>query len=259
VPLAYTIAYSPCAPRPTDPVPRGLLTRPRLHYGLLTQHLVGMRQVLYMTAQRWGSAMPAPVNVGGRDAHGSGPETKLVMQVPYDSAQTLALVPSEAAANTAMDDDFFKDDDIKLYYAGDFCSRRLPGVEAAALSAVCATCRMRVCNTRATRLMCVQRMCHSSVPCSCACQSSSPVISAKLPKRSCEGGVCMRNAREQRACTGTPRLRQSAGAFCAHSRSGKRVRVTLTYVLLTYVLLILMYHAACEQKHAALHMAAVLG
>eukprot|EP00802_Teleaulax_amphioxeia_P005418 Tamp_05422.p1 GENE.Tamp_05422~~Tamp_05422.p1 ORF type:complete len:477 (+),score=89.84 Tamp_05422:53-1483(+) len=92
-------------------------------------------EVLYMTAQRWGSAMPAPVNVGGRDAHGSGPETKLVMQVPYDSAQSLALVPSEAAANTAMDDDFFKDDDIKLYYAGDFCSRRLPGVEAAALSA----------------------------------------------------------------------------------------------------------------------------
>ena len=184
-----------------------------------------MRQVLYMTAQRWGSAMPAPVNVGGRDAHGSGPETKLVMQVPYDSAQTLALVPSEAAANTAMDDDFFKDDDIKLYYAGDFCSRRLPGVEAAALSAVCATCRMRVCNTRATRLMCVQRMCHSSVRCSCACQSSSPVNSAKLPKRSCEGGVCMRNAREQRACTGTPRTRMYRHTSTAPV--GRRVLCTL--------------------------------
>ena len=24
-PVAYTIAYSPCAPRPTDPVPRGQL------------------------------------------------------------------------------------------------------------------------------------------------------------------------------------------------------------------------------------------
>jgi hypothetical protein len=94
-------------------------------------------QVLYMTAQRWGSAMPAPTNTGERDAYGNGPETKTVMSVPYDGARSLALVPSGSAANTADDADFFSDDDIKLYYAGDFCSPRLPGVEAAALSAVC--------------------------------------------------------------------------------------------------------------------------
>ena len=95
-------------------------------------------QVLYMTAQRWGSAMPAPTNTGERDAYGNGPETKTVMNVSYDGARSLALVPSGTEDDADfLSDDFLSDDDIKLYYAGDFCSPRLPGVEAAALSAVC--------------------------------------------------------------------------------------------------------------------------
>ena len=32
--------------------------------------------------------------------------------------------------------DYLYDDDLKLFYAGDFCSRRIAGVEAACLSGI---------------------------------------------------------------------------------------------------------------------------
>ena len=144
--------------------------------------------------------MPAPANIGGRDAHGSGPQTKTVMHVPYDSAQTLALVPSESDANTARDDDFFKDDDIKLYYAGDFCSPRLPGVEAAALSAVSVTNVMCCAILGATLVPCVPTMrpyMRLRLPAVLVC-----LLRQTPPKWTCEGGAGLSNT--TRAGISTP-------------------------------------------------------
>ena len=91
-------------------------------------------EVAYLDAQRWGSALPAPAGVGGRDAHGAGPGTVEVSGVRYDStAAGLPLVPRAEAPDAA---DFVADDGARLYYAGDFVSPRAPGLEAAALSGV---------------------------------------------------------------------------------------------------------------------------
>lgn len=72
----------------------------------------------------------------------------------YDSATRLPLMPpmqplpAAQAADASLAPDFISDDALKLYYAGDFCSHRAPGVEAAALSAVEITlpppCRLRL-------------------------------------------------------------------------------------------------------------------
>ena len=96
-------------------------------------------EVTYITAQRWGSAMPAPVNAGGRDACGTSEHTRTVLNVRYDSATRLALTPECSTRMldpqpSAGERDFLYDDTLKVYYAGDFCSWRVPGVEAAALS-----------------------------------------------------------------------------------------------------------------------------
>jgi len=96
-------------------------------------------EVTYITAQRWGSAMPAPVNAGGRDACGTSEHTRTVLNVRYDSATRLALTPECSTRMldpqpSAGERDFLYDDALKVYYAGDFCSWRVPGVEAAALS-----------------------------------------------------------------------------------------------------------------------------
>jgi len=68
-------------------------------------------------------------------------------QVRYDASISLPLVPPPenqtggAGEGTEGGEegqkDFLSDDTLGLYYGGDFCSFRLPGVEAAALSAVC--------------------------------------------------------------------------------------------------------------------------
>ena len=50
--FAYTIAYRPCAPGPTDPAPRGLLTRPRLGRLLHSSHHAHARAV-YRNAIPW--------------------------------------------------------------------------------------------------------------------------------------------------------------------------------------------------------------
>lgn len=92
-------------------------------------------KVLYLQGQRWGSALPAPVSVGGRDAKGRGEHTVELMGVEYEST-TPPLVfsrpPPAAGAEDAAD--FLADDALGLYYAGDFTSRRAPGFEAAALA-----------------------------------------------------------------------------------------------------------------------------
>jgi len=87
-----------------------------------------MPAVVYSQAQRWGSAMPAPHSWEGQPVE--------IMGVTYQSAIPPLLRPRPPGAEA----DFVAADEQRLYYAGDFCSRRAPGLEAAALSAVdCAT------------------------------------------------------------------------------------------------------------------------
>jgi hypothetical protein len=95
--------------------------------------------VLYLQGQRWGSALPAPCLVGGRDALGRGPRVTRLMDVEYDAA-TPPLVYERPSGGDGEDGtrDFLCADDQQLYYAGDFTSRRAPGFEAAALSGLAA-------------------------------------------------------------------------------------------------------------------------
>ena len=96
---------------------------------------------LYLQGQRWGSAFPAPALVEGRDARGHGPTTRTVLRVAYESAVP-PLVYESATTPPAHEPvgppskDFVADDDLKMYYAGDYCSRRPPGFEAACLSGI---------------------------------------------------------------------------------------------------------------------------
>jgi hypothetical protein len=133
---------------------------------------------VYLQAQRWGSALPAPANAGGRNAQGCGANTVHVLGVAYETevpplvdgphppgvlrgggsdgvasqgvaSQGVAsqgVASQGAAAKDAGNEpagaggrDFAADDALRLYYCGDFVSTRPPGFEAAALSgAACA-------------------------------------------------------------------------------------------------------------------------
>jgi hypothetical protein len=94
-------------------------------------------KVVYLQGQRWGSAMPAASSLAGRDLKGRGDSTVDVLGVAYDGSRAFPLVydrPAAADCTDGHDRDFIADDAMRLYYAGDFCSRRNPGMEAAALS-----------------------------------------------------------------------------------------------------------------------------
>jgi predicted NAD/FAD-dependent oxidoreductase len=100
----------------------------------------------YLQGQRWGSAFPAPVRqfasvaAAGQyrsvEEAGVGGSRVEVMGVTYETA-TPDLRPTPGASATRDgEQDFFMDTAAGLYYASDFCSTRLPGVEAAVLSAL---------------------------------------------------------------------------------------------------------------------------
>ena len=94
--------------------------------------------VVYLQGQRWGSAIPAPSGVGGRDSLGRGGSTVRLMNVDYESA-TPDLVyqrPQATVTGERLQPDFLFDDLLGLYYAGDFTSHRSPGFEAACLSGI---------------------------------------------------------------------------------------------------------------------------
>ena len=133
-------------------------------------------QCVYLQGQRWGSAFPAPVSCCSvhdtpaasfiRDSGLSSPAAgtndssrKEIMGVLYETSTppTAAAAAAAAArehatkASTAQkaplsphppDGDtgkgFFVDTTARLYYAGDFCSARLAGIEAAVLSGLTA-------------------------------------------------------------------------------------------------------------------------
>jgi len=106
-------------------------------------------KAIYVGGQRWGSAFPAPAGVGGRDAVGRGSDTVEVLGIAYDGAATLPLAPDtpevgqssnlNEAKRDQMDvggNDFLADDEQSIFYSSDYVSTRLPGFEAAALSAL---------------------------------------------------------------------------------------------------------------------------
>lgn len=93
-----------------------------------------MPKVVYVGGQRWGSAFPAPAGVGGRDAKGRGDATVEVLDVAYDSSAGLPLTPDCAESLARIAENFLADDVRGIYYAGDYVSPGLPGVESAALS-----------------------------------------------------------------------------------------------------------------------------
>ena len=75
--------------------------------------------------------MPAPLT-HGRDADGRSDATKDVLGTAFDASPTEKF--AGLGGGGAGDDDFVDGGALNLYYAGDFCSPRPPGVVAAALS-----------------------------------------------------------------------------------------------------------------------------
>jgi len=140
-------------------------------------------KVLYLQAQRWGSALPAPTNVGGRNHQGRKSTTTRVMDVDYEtevpplvraptpgqeeqeqqqtdgqgtgnnsdggSSKSTSGVAAPVEVSSSNEgktsNDFAADDQLRLYYCGDFVSQQPPGFEAAALSA--AACAAHITRT----------------------------------------------------------------------------------------------------------------
>ena len=112
-----------------------------------------MPRARYLQAQRWGSALPAPSGAGGRDVNGySAATTVEVLGTRYEGAMPPLLAPTvraEGVGAVGAEADFVAVDEQRIYYAGDFCSRRPPGFEAAALSGTDAAAHIRsvLCST----------------------------------------------------------------------------------------------------------------
>jgi hypothetical protein len=98
----------------------------------VTKHIVSessrpfaFPKVVYLQAQRWGSGLPVPESISN--------DFETICDTVYASSLHSSLVyprPRDAIRKR----DFVADDTLRLYYAGDFCSHRNPGFEAAALS-----------------------------------------------------------------------------------------------------------------------------
>ena len=108
---------------------------------------------MHLQGQRWGSAIPAPVDIPGWDAVGHSASTTRMLDIAYESAvpplvyerPTASPVTQHAPEAAGGGDephhepqhnDFLADDSLRVYYAGDFTSRRAPGFEAACLSGI---------------------------------------------------------------------------------------------------------------------------
>jgi len=81
---------------------------------------------IYLQAQRWGSGLPVPDELVAT--------TKEIVGTRYCATLKSSLVFDRT--NEAPLQDFVADDQLQLYYAGDFCSSMNPGFEAAALSGI---------------------------------------------------------------------------------------------------------------------------
>jgi predicted NAD/FAD-dependent oxidoreductase len=107
----------------------------------------GELEVVYLQGQRWGSAFPAPrvktqqcKSAAGHwsveEAQEEGDGRVRVAGVMYDSRTPDMSLSTERQQSEDQQPDYFADLEKGAFYAGDFCSQRTPGVEAAVLSAV---------------------------------------------------------------------------------------------------------------------------
>ena len=92
----------------------------------IKQHLPSDKRLpaaIFLQAQRWGSGFPVPdVLVSASvDIVGTKYCSELKSSLVFNTRDEISL-------------DFVADDQLQLYYAGDFCSNRNPGFESAALS-----------------------------------------------------------------------------------------------------------------------------
>jgi predicted NAD/FAD-dependent oxidoreductase len=92
---------------------------------LKSQWKVDLPKVSFLSAQRWGSALPAH-----RLVNTSSDTRQIIAGVAYDSKRG-CLAPTEAEAGTQS---FLADDGLMLFQAGDMVSSYSPGFEGAAIS-----------------------------------------------------------------------------------------------------------------------------
>jgi predicted NAD/FAD-dependent oxidoreductase len=94
----------------------------------IQSYLNNVPSVIYLQGQRWGSGLPAPEDVVAS-------EVEEICGTTYVKHLHSSLVYSTKVDSHGQDmKDFVAYDEVGLYYAGDFCSNRNPGFEAAALS-----------------------------------------------------------------------------------------------------------------------------
>ena len=92
----------------------------------LPQSQTNMPSIVYLGAQRWGSAMKAHPALGERES----PTRQVLGNVAYDPGKADLSSTVEARAGES----FVADDEAHLYQCGDMVSAYTPGLEAAALS-----------------------------------------------------------------------------------------------------------------------------
>lgn len=88
---------------------------------------------VYLQAQRWGSGIPVDETLAI--------DVEEVLGTKYATGLKQSLVYQDATSSSSVQD-FVANDELRLYYAGDFCSNRNPGFEAAALSGKHAACHI---------------------------------------------------------------------------------------------------------------------
>lgn len=96
--------------------------------GILNEKaLKSLPEIIYVDAQRWGSALPCH-----RHLDEDSPTRQILSGVPYDSGRS-PLAPTKCEKDG---DTFLKDDELMLYQAGDMMSSYTPGFESAVISGI---------------------------------------------------------------------------------------------------------------------------
>jgi predicted NAD/FAD-dependent oxidoreductase len=95
---------------------------------LVRPYVPEIPSVIYLQAQRWGSGLPAPKGIK------SSAVEEICGTTYVKSLHSSLVYQTKDDDKDGERKDFVADDELGLYYAGDFCSKRNPGFEAAALS-----------------------------------------------------------------------------------------------------------------------------